>query len=238
MKFTHEFTVRTPIGRAWRVLTDLEGVAPCMPGARLTGVDGDVYQGKVKVKVGPVISEFSGTARFTEKDDEGHRVSIDAQGRDARSAGNAAALVTAVLKADGDRTLVTVDTDLKISGKLARFGSGMIQEVSGKLLAQFVTNLEAKLAAEDAGVTASSPAAGTVPETAVPPRPGGDSRPTATEPPAAVRPAPEVAAAPASVPSTAAGEAGAGSSIYQRLIPVAVGVVVAGAVIAWLAHRR
>ncbi|NMO51640.1 SRPBCC family protein [Actinoplanes sp. TBRC 11911] len=160
MKISNEFTVHTPIERAWQVLTDLPGIAPCMPGARLTGVDGDVYQGKVKVKVGPVISEFAGTARFTEKDPSAYRAAIDAKGRDARSAGNAAAVVTAVLTASGDSTVVSVDTDLKISGKLAQFGSGMIKEVSGKLLAQFVTNLEAKLAAEDEGVTEAAGANG------------------------------------------------------------------------------
>ena len=149
MKITNEFTVHTPIDRAWQVLTDLEGIAPCMPGAQLTGVDGDVYRGKVKIKVGPVISEFAGTARFAEKDADARRAVIDAKGRDGRSAGNAAALVTAVLRPDGDSTVVNVDTDLKISGKLAQFGSGMIKEVSGKLLAQFVANLEAKLAADE-----------------------------------------------------------------------------------------
>ncbi|HET6533211.1 MAG TPA: SRPBCC family protein, partial [Actinoplanes sp.] len=155
MKINNEFTVHTPIDRAWAVLTDLEGIAPCLPGAQLTGVDGDVYRGKVKVKVGPVISEFSGTARFVEKDDAGHRAVIDAKGRDARSAGNAAALITAELRPDGDATVVTVDTDLKISGKLAQFGSGMIKEVSGKLLGQFVAALEAKIAATDVGPAAA-----------------------------------------------------------------------------------
>ena len=148
MKIINEFTVNTPIERAWALLTDLESIAPCLPGAQLTGVDGEVYRGKVKVKVGPVISEFSGTAQFAEKDDTTFRGVIDAKGRDARSAGNAAALVTAQLRPDGERTRVSVDTDLKISGKLAQFGSGMIKEVSSKLLAQFVANLEAKLAAD------------------------------------------------------------------------------------------
>ena len=151
MKIANEFTVGVPIDRAWAVLTDLEGIAPCLPGAQLTGVDGDVYRGKVKVKVGPVISEFAGTARFAEKDDAAHRAVIDAKGRDARSAGNAAAMITAQLRPDGDRTAVTVDTDLKISGKLAQFGSSMIKEVSEKLLGQFVTALEAKIAADEAG---------------------------------------------------------------------------------------
>lgn len=158
MKITNEFTVHTPIERAWQVLTDLEGIAPCMPGAQLTGVEGETYQGRVKVKVGPVISDFTGTARFTEKDDAAYRAVIDAKGRDARSAGNASALVTAVLSPAGEAsTKVSVDTDLKISGKLAQFGSGMIKEVSAKLLAQFVSNLEAKLATDAAA--AAEPAA-------------------------------------------------------------------------------
>ena len=144
MKIENEFTVHAPIDEAWKVLTDLEGIAPCLPGAQLTGVDGDVYQGKVKIKVGPVISEFAGTARFAEKDDAAYRAVIDAKGRD-RSAATAAALITAALRAEGESTVVSVDTDLKISGKLAQFGSGMIKEVSQKLLGQFVVALEAKI---------------------------------------------------------------------------------------------
>ena len=89
MKITNEFTVQIPIDEAWKVFTDLEGIAPCMPGAQLTGVEGEVYKGKVKIKVGPVISDFSGTAQFTSKDDAAYRAVIDAKGRDARSAGNA-----------------------------------------------------------------------------------------------------------------------------------------------------
>jgi carbon monoxide dehydrogenase subunit G len=149
MKIANEFTVHVPIDTAWKFLTDLEGIAPCLPGAQLTGVDGDVYKGKVKVKVGPVISEFAGTAQFVEKDDTAYRGVIDAKGRDARSAGNAAAMITAQLRADGDSTVVNVDTDMKISGKLAQFGSGMIKEVSEKLLGQFVASLEAKIAADN-----------------------------------------------------------------------------------------
>jgi carbon monoxide dehydrogenase subunit G len=173
VKITNEFTVHTSIDQAWAVLTDLAGIAPCLPGAQLTGVDGDVYRGKVKVKVGPVISEFAGTARFVERDDAGHRAVIDAKGRDPRSAGNAAALITAELRPEGDATVVTVDTDLKISGKLAQFGSGMISEVSGKLLGQFVESLEAKIAAlppaDAAPATDTATAAavdGTAPDTA------------------------------------------------------------------------
>jgi uncharacterized protein len=147
MKIDNEFTVSVPVDRAWEVLTDLEGVSLCLPGAHLTGVEGDVYRGDVKVKLGPVVAEYAGTAQFLEKDDEGYRAVIDARGRDSRGAGNASALITVQLVAQGDHTRATVDTDMKISGKVAQLGGGMIKEVSEKLLGQFVECLEAKLAA-------------------------------------------------------------------------------------------
>jgi hypothetical protein len=156
MKIANRFTVSAPIERAWDVLCDLEQVIPLMPGAQLTGHEGDDYLGTVKVKVGPVTSEFSGKVRFVEQDRGQHRAVIDAKGKESRGAGNAAATVTAQLHGDGDRTGVTVDTDLKIVGKLAQFGSGMLQQVSEKLLGQFVESLEAELAAGNA-VPAPSP---------------------------------------------------------------------------------
>ncbi|RAO24071.1 Actin cytoskeleton-regulatory complex protein PA N1 [Micromonospora noduli] len=280
MKITNEFAVTVPIEQAWAALTDLEGLAPCLPGAQLTDVDGDVYQGRVRVKVGPVVSEFAGTARFVEKDDAAYRGVIDAKGRDARSAGTASALVTAHLRPDGDRTLVSVDTDLKISGRLAQFGSGMIKEVSGKLLAQFVANLEAKLAAEPPAphpnaepVTATSaappeptPAASatavaTTPSTAavapspvepspVAPSPVGpspvSSRPGSPPPvapsaagPSVVRPSGDaVRVAPTAEPEALDLLSIAGGSVTKRLVPVLVGLVAVGAVIAWLVARR
>ncbi|MGC4796182.1 SRPBCC domain-containing protein [Micromonospora saelicesensis] len=297
MKITNEFAVTVPIERAWAVLTDLEGLAPCLPGAQLTDVDGDVYQGRVRVKVGPVVSEFAGTARFVEKDDAAYRGVIDAKGRDARSAGTASALVTAHLRPDGDRTLVSVDTDLKISGRLAQFGSGMIKEVSGKLLAQFVANLEAKLAAEppaphpnaepvaapsaappeptpaasEPTPAASATAVATTPSTAavapspvepspVAPSPAGPSpvssrpgspspvAPSAAEPsvvgpsvvgPSVVGPSGDaVRVAPTAEPEALDLLSIAGGSVTKRLVPVLVGLVAVGAVIAWLVARR
>ena len=137
MEIVNEFKVDLPIDRTWQVLTDLEGVVTCLPGAQLTSVDGDTYSGKVKIKVGPITSEYAGTATFVEKDDAAYRAVISAKGRDARGAGNAAATIAAQLRSEGD---------LKISGKIAQFGHSMIAEVSEGLLNQFVTNLEAKLA--------------------------------------------------------------------------------------------
>jgi uncharacterized protein len=155
MKIANQFTVSAPIEQAWDVLCDLEQVIPLMPGAQLVGHEGDEYLGKVKVKVGPVTSEFSGKVRFVEQDREQRRAVINGKGKESRGTGNAAATVTAQLQEAGDRTSVTVDTDLKIVGKLAQFGSGMLQQVSEKLLGQFVESLEAKLAAESAGSTAT-----------------------------------------------------------------------------------
>lgn len=148
MKIANEFTVSVPIEDAWDLLTDLDQVVPLMPGARLTGHDGDDVLGAVKVKVGPVTSEFNGKVHFVEQDREQHRAVIDAKGKETRGTGNAAATVTAQLHAAGTSTRVTVDTDLKVVGKLAQFGSGMLQQVSEKLLGQFVEALETKLAGE------------------------------------------------------------------------------------------
>ena len=157
MKIANEFTISVPVDQAWGVLSDLEQVVPLMPGAQLTGRDGDDYLGKVKVKVGPVTSEFSGKANFVERDEDHHRAVINGRGREARGSGNAAATVTTQLHPDGDRTRVTVDTDLKIVGKLAQFGSSMLQQVSEKLLGQFVEQLEAKLAASNQPSVPQSP---------------------------------------------------------------------------------
>lgn len=149
MKIANEFTVSAPADKAWEVLMDLEQVVPLMPGAQLVGQEGDDYLGKVKVKVGPVTSEFSGKARFISKDDASRRAVVSASGKEARGTGNAAATVTLAVNSDGDKSRVTVDTDLKIVGKLAQFGSGMLQQVSEKLLGQFVDSLEARLAGTD-----------------------------------------------------------------------------------------
>ena len=241
MKIDNEFTVGVPIDRAWAVLTDLEGIAPCMPGAVLTGVEGDVYAGKVKIKVGPITSEYAGTARFTERDEVNHRAVIDASGRDVRGAGNAAAAITAQLRAEGSSTVVSVDTDLKISGKIAQFGSGMIKEVSTKLLGQFVDCLEGKLAADvpvpSAPATATSAADG-------PAADGPAAEGPAAEGPAAEGPAATAESAPVGRAFTPSAEPAplnlmsiAGSSVYKRLLPLVAVIVVIIAVIVYFALR-
>jgi uncharacterized protein len=173
MRIANEFTISVPVDDAWDVLTDLTQVVPLMPGAQLIGREGDDYLGKVKVKVGPVTSEFTGKAHFVDLDPEHRRAVIDARGREARGTGNAAAVVTAQVRPDGNRSHVTVDTDLKIVGKLAQFGGGMLQQVSEKLLGQFVESLEAKLAgaAEPAAEEVPTAAAATNQQTPAPAAP-------------------------------------------------------------------
>ena len=142
MKLENEFRVDVPVEEAWRVLLDVERIAPCMPGAQLQEVEGDEYRGIVKVKVGPITAQYKGVARITESDDANHRVVIRAEGRDTRGQGNASASATAVLQPDGDGTRVSIDSDVTITGKVAQFGRGVIADVSAKLLAQFVACLE------------------------------------------------------------------------------------------------
>ena len=150
MELSNEFRVSVPIEEAWAVLTDVERITPCMPGAQLTEVEGDDYKGTVKVKVGPISVQYSGAASFTEKDDDKHRAVLNAEGRDTRGQGNANAVVTAELTADGDGTNVVVTTDLKVTGKVAQFGRGVMADVSAKLLGQFVDCIENELLAGDA----------------------------------------------------------------------------------------
>src|SRR6266550_5503679 len=147
MELAHEFTVNTPIDRAWAVLTDVERIAPCMPGAELTEVHGDTYHGLVKVKVGPITAQYKGTASFVEKDGAAHRAVLKAAGRDARGQGNASATVTAVMTEQGDGTRVAITTDMTGSGRVAQFGRGVMADVTAKLLQQFVDNLEADVLA-------------------------------------------------------------------------------------------
>jgi carbon monoxide dehydrogenase subunit G len=183
MKIANEFTISAPLDDAWEVLTDLAQVVPLMPGAQLIGREGDDYMGKVKVKVGPVISEFTGKAKFVDLDRENHRAVINARGREARGTGNAAAVVTAQLHPDGNNSRVTVDTDLKIVGKLAQFGSGMLQQVSEKLLGQFVESLENKLAGTAQPAAESAPTEAPAAQQKPPPAPATTAAAAAAEPP-------------------------------------------------------
>jgi carbon monoxide dehydrogenase subunit G len=154
VELNNDFEVSAPLDTTWAVLTDVERIAPCLPGAQLQEVEGDEYRGIVKVKVGPITAQYKGAASFVERDDTNHRAVLKADGRDTRGAGNASALITATAEPSGAGTKVTVSTDLTVTGKVAQFGRGVMADVSAKLMGQFADNLEKLLEGEN------SPAAG------------------------------------------------------------------------------
>jgi carbon monoxide dehydrogenase subunit G len=155
MELEHSFTVPVPEARAWEVLLDVERVAPCMPGATLDSVDGDVISGRIKVKVGPIAMTYAGTARFTERDPAAHVITLEASGKETRGAGTASAKVRSMLEGQNGQTHVVVHTTLNVTGRPAQFGRGVMAEVGGKLIGVFASNLAAMLAAEPAEQTSA-----------------------------------------------------------------------------------
>jgi carbon monoxide dehydrogenase subunit G len=147
VKLENRFTVPVPVDQAWRVLLDVERIAPCMPGATLTKVEGDAFEGTVKVKVGPINLTYGGKAHFVSKDEQAHVAVIDGSGKETRGTGTAKALITCRLVDRGDTTEVEVDTDLNVTGKPAQFGRGVLADVSGKLVDQFAACLSEEIRA-------------------------------------------------------------------------------------------
>jgi carbon monoxide dehydrogenase subunit G len=158
MELNHSFTVNQPIAETWQILTDLERIAPCLPGAQLEEVHGDVYKGGVKIKVGPITAQFKGEAQFAERNDTDFKAVLKASGRDTGGKGNASATITAQLTpVDATSTTCNLITDLSITGKVAQFGRGALADVSEKLLAQFSDNLNELIKTQGAA-TAPAPA--------------------------------------------------------------------------------
>ncbi len=168
MDLNHEFIVNVPVIDAWVILTDLERIAPCLPGAQLTEVEGDTYRGQVKVKVGPIVAQFKGQASFVSRDDVAHRATLKGEGRDTTGKGTASAIITAQLTSvTPTSTKCTVVTNLTISGKVAQFGRGALADVSDKLLAQFSENLN-QLINSSPATAATATATSTTTATAAP----------------------------------------------------------------------
>lgn len=218
MKLDNEFRVHAPIERAWEVLTDIPAITPCLPGAALTDHDGNEYRGTVKIKVGPVTAKYEGKAVFAVVDEERRHIEIAADGSDSRGSGNASASITADMRADGDHTVVTIATDLKVAGKVAQFGKGMIAEVSGKLIDQFVTCIEQELLGEQVVADVAAASAATV---------GGAAGPAASP---ERRTVPPREAEPLDLMDLA------GDSVVKRLVPV--GAVAAVLLVLVLLLRR
>jgi uncharacterized protein len=214
VELINEFRVPVPVDQAWDVLTDIERIAPCMPGAQLLSVDGDEFTGAVKVKVGPITVQYKGTAAFEEKDESARRAVIKASGRETRGQGNAAAVVTAELKDGGDNTTCVLSTDLTISGKAAQFGRGVLADVATKLIQQFADRLEADVLSAGAA-PAGAPAASAEPR---------GSEPVTSD-------AVDQAGASVNLISVLA------MPVAKRVLPVAVGLIT-GIAIGWLLGRR
>jgi carbon monoxide dehydrogenase subunit G len=219
MRFEHEFYLSLPIDKAWAVVTDIERIAPCMPGAQLEEANGDSYKGSVKVRVGPITTQYRGTAMIVEKDAAARRMVLDGKGADSFGQGNAAAAVVGLLHDEGERTRVTLTTDLQISGKVAQLGQGVMKDVSAKLLKQFVTNLEKKLATEGPALAATpepspQPAASPAPVSGTASQPVADASVAA---PATTETLAAAVAAAASAASAAAAAATAAASLAAAL---------------------
>ena len=169
MKIQNEFTVSAPIEEAWKVMLDLERIAPCLPGAAIQESDGDQYQGTMKVKIGPITANYKGTVKFEETDEVAHRAVLQATGRDARGQGTASATIVSNLKETDGGTQVNVETDMKLTGRAAQFGRGIAQDVASKMLDQFASCLENEISGggkEAAATEASTDSKASEPETA------------------------------------------------------------------------
>ncbi len=163
MKINNEFTVSAPVEQAWETMLNLERIAPCLPGAAIQEEKGDgEYDGTMKVKIGPITANYKGTVKFEETDEANHRAVLQATGRDARGQGTASATITSTLQEEGDKTRVSVETDMKLTGRAAQFGRGIAQDVATKMLNQFAECLEEEIAGgpgEGAAATAEEPSA-------------------------------------------------------------------------------
>jgi carbon monoxide dehydrogenase subunit G len=225
VELTHEFTVPVPVQEAWDHFQDIASVAECFPGAQVTDTEGATFHGSVKVKLGPIALVYNGQGTFTEKDEAAYRFVVDAKGKDKRGNGTAGATVTLTMDgAAGTSTDVKVHTDLAITGKPAQFGRGVMQDVSDKLLNQFVACLEQRMGEGDgsAEAAAAGTAAAAAPVAAEPAAPAeAAAAPSAPATPAA--PAPAVTAAAAHAPEAAAAAPPASAPGARKAAPAARG---------------
>lgn len=229
MELINTFEVSVPIDTAWKVLTDVERIAPCLPGAQLQEIEGDEYRGIVKVKVGPIQAQYKGKAVFLERDDVNFKAVLDGSGRDTRGQGNASAIITAQLQPAGEGTQVTVTTDLTVTGKVAQFGRGVLADVSAKLLTQFVDNLEQTVLVDDAitAPAAEAPAAASA----------ATEAPAEAVSEAVTEEAPTIRKIDQPEPEAINLLEQAGSPVLKRAVPV-LGVAIGALIVFGLVRRR
>ena len=227
VQLEHTFRVPADLETVWQAVLDPELVAPCMPGASLTEVDGSAFTGTVKVKLGPISLLYKGSGEFLETDEQTRRVVIKASGKDARGNGTAAATVTVSLRAEGAETVGSVVTDLSITGKPAQFGRGMISEVGGKILDSFAGCLSSKLAPQPAEPEAAPKLAVVEPVVQEPPPVAAAGATAVAEPVSDVAPKPRLEAVPAPESEPIDLLSYAAPSVLKRAVPVLVlGLVV------------
>ncbi|MGQ0839337.1 SRPBCC family protein [Actinokineospora sp.] len=230
MQLEHRFSVPAGIDTVWAAVLDPERVAPCMPGATLTAVDGDSFTGNVKVKLGPISLLYKGSGEFLAKDEAARRVVIKAAGKDSRGNGTASATVTLTLVADGaDATTGEVVTDLAITGKPAQFGRGLIVEVGGKILDAFAGCLATKLGGPAEDAAPAPPVDAKKADTKAQPEPDRPLHAVPEEPKVPRAAAAEPASAPIDLMEFA------GPSLVKRALPLAVGAVL---ILVFLMIRR
>jgi carbon monoxide dehydrogenase subunit G len=223
----HSFSVPIGVEEAWAAFTDIERIAPCLPGAAITSVDGDEFTGTAKVKLGPISLQYAGKGTWVSRDQSTYSAVIEAQGKDKRGNGTAGATISAHLEPDGTSTRVVVDTELKITGRPAQFGRGVIQDVGGKLLDQFAACLATRLAepaVDETAAATTGPASEAAGQAVTPEGPGPVPAAPAAEPagPAASASAP-FAPAPEPVELDLGGVVG--PVLLKRLAPVGAGLV-------------
>jgi carbon monoxide dehydrogenase subunit G len=233
MQLEQQFTIPTDIEHAWNLMNDVEGIAPCFPGAKVLSATEDSVDGQVKVKLGPVMLTYAGILKFLERDEANHRLVMDGQGVDAKGNGSASARVTAQLSDAGDGTTrCEMVTNLNITGRPAQFGRGMMLEIGNNILGKFSANLAAMLSSEETQAVTTLRAVGD---------PVGS--PTDATAPSPEQPAPRVSAPGARKAVHVQHEesldllSAAGGATVKRLLPVVGGLAAVVAVIIWIATK-
>jgi carbon monoxide dehydrogenase subunit G len=241
MELTHRFHVPSDLDQTWAHFQDVAGLAGCFPGAQVTSVDGDDFTGSCKVKLGPIALVYNGTGTFTKRDESGHLLAVEAKGKDKRGNGTASATATLTMSAGSSGgTDVEVLTNLAITGKPAQFGRGLMQDVSDRLLGQFVACLAQQLSPDEPADEGPAPAA-PAPVTAA--SSSADGASPSASPASPGSSAPAVAARPRSpaAPPQSAQALDLGAAVLPVLIrsywkPATAGAVVLAAIV-WLLRR-
>jgi uncharacterized protein len=164
MRFENEIEVAQPPKELFAFLTDVERVAPCLPGASIDGRDGDDYTGSMKVKVGPITGTYKGKMRFLEQDEDALRAVMSARAAEVNGQGDAEAKITTQIEDAGDDgSRIRMETDLQMRGRVAQFGRGAMEKISQRMFDEFARNLEREMSGGGGAAEAPEAAGGEEP---------------------------------------------------------------------------